>query len=88
MANVNALVPDPIKSDKENEQFFHQDLSELGDTELTDELHHLRPLLWGLDSDHWLRERVEKLEREISKRGGNTDFSGRQKSKPAGGVRL
>jgi hypothetical protein len=90
MTSSHALVPDPLQSDRQYQRFHHLDLSGLGDMELTDELHYLRPLLWGLDSEHWLRERVRMLEGEMIKRSGNTgyDFRKRQKSKPAEGVEL
>ena len=84
------LIPDPLFSDQQSKQFYHLDLSELEDTELKDELHYLRPLLWGLDSEHWLRERVKVLEAETSKRRDNTghEFRGQPKPKPAEGVKL
>lgn len=84
------LIPDPLSSDQQYTRFHHLDLTELEDTELTDELYALRPILWGLPADHWLRERVRALEKESYKRRGDAGhkFSGRQKPKPAEGVKL
>ena len=86
----DALIPDPLSSDQQYTRFYHLDLAELEDTELTDELHALRPLLWGLTAEHWLRERVKAIESEISKRRGDTghNFRGQPKPKPAEGVKL
>lgn len=90
MTSHDVLVPDPFLGDKQYHRFYHLDLSELGDIELTDELHHLRPLLWGLPPTHWLRDRVAVLEAEIIKRQGDTGrkFSKRLKPKSAEGVTL
>jgi hypothetical protein len=68
MTNRNALIPDPFVSEQSYIRFHHSDICGLEDIELTDELYYLRPLLWGLDANHWLRERVTKLEEEIQKR--------------------
>lgn len=86
----DALIPDPFASDKQYLRYHHLDLIELEDTELKNELYALRPLLWGLPGDHWLRERVKMLEAEVSKRRGNTshEFSERPKPKLAEGVKL
>ena len=62
------LVPDPFLSDREYARFYHLDLSDLSDMALRDELHHLRFFLWGLESNHWLRERVKELEAEMKRR--------------------
>jgi len=64
------LTPNPINSDVEYARFHHLDLENLEDTELRDELYALRPLLWGLSPDNWLRDRVKTLERELAKRRG------------------
>lgn len=86
----DALVPDPLASNRQYKQFYHLDLSELEDVELIDELNYLCSRLWGLPSEHWLRERVKALKAEISKRRGNTNhsFRARPKPKPAEGVKL
>ena len=85
-----ALIPDPFSSDRQYERFYHFDIPSLEDTELIDELYALRPFLWGLSAEHWLRERVKALEGELIKRRGNTgnEFRGRPKPKPAEGVTL
>ena len=89
MADWDALVPDPLFSDRQYERFNHLDLPELEDGELLDELWALRPGLWGLDAEHWLRERVIMLEKELSKRQRDTRYKfSKPKSKPAEGVRL
>ena len=86
----DALIPDQFFSDREYDRFNHLDVCDLEDTDLVDEFHALQPLLWGLDSGHWLRERVEALEAEISKRQGDTDRESRGQPKPklAEGVEL
>jgi len=86
----NILIPDPLASDQQYERFYHLDLPELEDTELTDELYALRPLLWGLDSDYWLRSRVKMLEAEMMKRKRNIRRESRAQPKPklAEGVTL
>ncbi|MBA7664169.1 hypothetical protein ES703_72224 [subsurface metagenome] len=90
MADLDDFMPDPLASDQHFTRFNHLDLPELEDIELTDELYALRPLLWGLPTDHWLRERVQKLEAELSKRWGapKSKATKRKKSKPAAGVKL
>ena len=65
---MNPLIPDPISSDKQYARFHHLDIEGFEDFELVDELYALRPLLWGLPSDHWLRKRVAALESELRKR--------------------
>lgn len=65
------LVPEPFESQEENDRYFHRDISNLGNADVIDELHALRPLLWWkLPSDDWLRERVRMLEIELAKRRG------------------
>lgn len=90
MTSPDALVPDPLSSDRQYERYYHYDLAGMETGELLDELHALRPLLWGLPADHWLRERVKALEAEISKRKGTTghEFRSQPKPKPAEGVKL
>ena len=65
---TDILVPDLLQSDRQYERFYHLDLPELEDLELTDELYALRPLLWGLPADYWFRQRVTMLEKELQKR--------------------
>lgn len=87
---IDILVPDPLLNDRQYERLYHFDIPSLGDVELTDELNYLRPLLWGLPPDHWLRERVRMLDAERIKRRGATryEFSKQPKPKPAEGVML
>lgn len=68
MTDRVALVPDPLSSDRQYTRFYHLDLPELEDIELTDELNYLRPLLWGIPRNHWLQERVRGLQKELTKR--------------------
>jgi hypothetical protein len=79
-----------MSTDRQYERFHHLDIAALKDSEVLEELWALRPLLWGLPPDHWLRERVTKLEGELTKRQADTgrEFSRRQKPKPAKGVEL
>ena len=85
-----SLIPDPLSDDRQYARFYHLDIEEIGDTELIDELYALRPLLWGLDSDHWFRERVKMLEHELAKRRGDTTYKASRQPKPkqAEGVTL
>jgi len=64
------LVPNPIDCDAAWRRFYHHDLPQLELTDLLDELYALRPLLWGLPRDHWLRERVHRIEAELGARRG------------------
>ena len=67
----NILVPDPLNSDKQFYKYHHYDIEGLSNTELIDELHALRPLLWWrLPDNCWLRERVKMLEGEFARRKG------------------
>ena len=86
----DVLIPDPLYSDGEYQRFYHLDLPELDDTQLTDEVNYIRPLLWRLESVHWLRARAKMIEGEIRKRRGDTAYKarGQRKPKPAYGVRL
>lgn len=90
MADLDAFLPDPLSNDQQFARFYHLDVPELEDIELTDELYALRPLLWGLLPEHWLRERVKALEAELAKRRGDIRYkpSRHQKPKPAEGVKL
>lgn len=64
------LIPNPVESDTQYNRYCHYDIADLELSDLQDELYCLRPLLWGLPKDDWLRERVKMLERELSKRRG------------------
>ena len=88
MTDRDALVPDPLVSDRQYCRFYHLDVSALDDEELADELHFLRPLLWGLDSQHWLRERVQMIENELLRRSDTRHEFRQLKPKPAKGVVL
>ena len=62
------LIPDPLDNDKAYCRFYFLDLPDLELSDLRDELYALRPLLWGLPKDNWLRQRVEALQAEITRR--------------------
>ena len=64
----NVLIPDPLDNDCQYARFYHLDITSLDDTELIDELNAVRPLLWGLPLSHWLRERAQLLQDELSRR--------------------
>jgi hypothetical protein len=64
----NLPVPDFLESDTQYARFHHLDIPYLDSTQLVDELYALHPLLWGLQPDHWLRERVNVLKSELAKR--------------------
>lgn len=66
MAN---LIPDPLNTDTEYDRFHHVDVAGMDPEEMANELDALRPLLWGLAADNWLRGRVKVLEAALSKRG-------------------
>lgn len=83
------LIPDPISSDRQYCRFYHLDLSGLDDMELTDELNRLLTLLWGAPPNHWLRERVSRLESELRTRHiVNSEPGRQQKPKPTGVIPL
>ena len=82
MADWDALVPDPLVSDRQYRRFHHLDMSALNDADLTDELNHLRSLLWGFPDAHWLRQRVGMIETEIRKRRGDTTYKSSRRRKP------
>jgi len=85
----DCLVPDPFESLEQLNRFNHSDISCLEDTDLRDELNFLRPRLWKLPINHWLRERVKMLEAELSKRrSGNTEVFQWPKKKQAEGVEI
>lgn len=88
--SINAIIPNPFSSLEQYERYWHLDLTQLEDDNLTDELHALRPLLWGLPDDHWLRTRVRMLEAEMVKRKINIsqEFRVQPKPKLAKGVTL
>jgi len=65
---LDVSIPDPMNSLQKWERHYHADIPNLEDTELYDELNTLRPLLWGLPSDDWRRERVKRLQVEALKR--------------------
>lgn len=86
---MTELIPNPLSSGQQYERFYHLDTSGLETWELWDELNHLRPLLWGLAAQHWLRERVKALEAELAKRRGDTRYKfSKPKPKLAEGVKL
>jgi len=63
------LIPDPFETAEEHLRYYHEDIPSLDDSDITDELHALRPLLWWkLPGDDWLRQRVRMLEIELAKR--------------------
>jgi len=65
------LIPNPFEAEEQYRRFYHLDIPNLDDTEIIDELHALRPLLWWkLPDNDWLRERVTRLETELAKRRG------------------
>jgi len=85
----DALIPNPLASDRQYERFYCLDISGLEDMELTDELNYLRAHLWGLPPIHWARERVFLLEEEMKKRKGNPRHDFRiQYTKIAEGIKV
>jgi hypothetical protein len=87
---MTTLIPNPFDSDSQYYRFHYIDIIALEDSELQDELWALRPHLWGLPANHWLRERVSRLEAELQKRKFNvgSEASKRQTPKQAEGVKL
>lgn len=87
------ITPNPLSSDTEFNRYYHYDIPGAELSDLQDELYCLRPLLWGLPQNHWLRERVSQLQAEITKRkySGHDLPQGKPKVKPkrlAEGVKL
>lgn len=89
MTSLDA-IPNPLVSLQQCSRFYCLDLAWLEDTELADELNYLKPKLWGLPPEHWLRERVRLLEEELKKHPGDTKYvpKRQRKPKPAEGVKL
>jgi hypothetical protein len=65
---VLVIIPNPLESDNQRQRYYHFDLPGLELSDLLDELYCLRPLLWGLRKDDWLRGRVKRIEGELAKR--------------------
>ena len=83
------LVPNPMSSDREYSRYYYLDLPDLDDSELSDELDYLLPCLRGLPRNHWLRERVVRMEYEQQTRGSASIEPGRpKKPKPTGVIQL
>ena len=61
------LIPIATDCDTEYVRYHHLDIQGLNDIEVMDEFYALRPCLWGLPSDHWLRQRVKALGIELAK---------------------
>ena len=70
------LIPDPNDSEAQYCRYYHLDIPGLDDTDIIDELHALRPLLWWkLAGDGWLRERVGLLESELRRRKAGVRYA-------------
>jgi hypothetical protein len=65
------IIPNPLESDTQYYRYHHFDIPGAELSDLQDELYALRPLLWGLPKDGWLRERVRLIEAELAKRRYN-----------------
>ena len=87
---MNMLIPNPLDNDNQYRRFHHLDIADIDDSELSEELWALRPYLWGLPSNHWLRERVKELGAELAKRQGVVKYEPRRqpRRKLAEGVKL
>jgi len=90
MTDLHLETPDPLASIQQYTRFYHYDIAEMGDMELGDELRYLEASLWQLDDNHWLRQRVEMIQLELTKRQGDTNYGTRQHQIPkqAEGVEL
>lgn len=88
--SLDAFVPDPLDSIEQYLRYWHFDLAELEDNELADEFYALRPMLWRLPTEHWLRKRVSALHDEMTRRRYSTKDSKDIRPKPqlAEGVKL
>ena len=88
--SMDALIPNPMDSLQQYLRHWHFDVSQLDDEELSDELHALRPLLWGLPPKHWLRKRVRFLQGEMNHRKYSGKYSKDKRPVPklAEGVKL
>jgi hypothetical protein len=98
------LVPDPLNSDKEYDRYYHHDLADMAVEDLLCELCSARCQLWLLKSDRfarvlglfeqgrrikWLRERVFKIESELSRRRYTTrEANSQPKPRLSQGVRI
>jgi len=65
---VITLYANPMDTYEGYLRFHHLDVADLTDSEVLEELYCLRPQLWGLPQDDWLRQRVQILESESHRR--------------------
>ena len=79
---TNPLIPNPLENDSQYNRYYHYDISHTELSDLWDELHALRPLLWGLPQDDWLRQRLRELENEVAKRKYGDKQPAKAKPKP------
>lgn len=97
-------IPNPLDSDKEYSRYYHYDLAGIETEDLLCELYSTRCQLWLLKSNcfarmlglfeqdrriKWLRERIFRIDAELSKRRYATrETRSQPKPKLAEGVRL
>lgn len=81
-------IPDPCSSLNNYHRYYGLDIEGMGYTELQDEYHAIRSLVWWQPDERWLRERVQALEAELIKRQAGYQFKLRPKPKLAEGVKL
>ena len=83
------FVPNPLNSDRQYARFSHHDLADSEGSELIEELWFIRPCLWGLPADAWLRERHQVLQGELRKRQWReAEYKARKILPKAEGVQL
>ncbi len=92
MFRRSAIIPNPMCSLEQWDQFHHRDIEYLSDEDLRTELYRRKAVIWERPElkRSWLQERVEKLEAEIKRRRKSSVFSNYTDNKPklAEGVRL
>jgi len=92
-----SLVPDPMYSDQQYAQFYHQDIDSLSDARLRIELYARGLRLYELSDDpdqrkqiSWLEERVTKIEEELARRRNTEVYNANSSNRPklSEGVKL
>jgi hypothetical protein len=70
MRRTALAIPNPLFSDRQFDRFHNQDVEYLETREIAEELWSIRPYLYRLPDDHWLREREKALGAEMARRTG------------------
>jgi hypothetical protein len=62
-------IPNPMNTAQEFSRFYHLDIQNLSDEELSTEFYSLRSILYWLPPDkQWIKQRVQELGKEYGRR--------------------